>query len=513
MKYKPITGVWEITMGCNMRCKHCGSICENPQSDELTTKEALNLCEELGKLGFKHITLSGGEPTTREDWHVIAKGLRDNGIIPTMITNGWLIDEKIIDKAIEAGVNTIAISIDGLEETHDFMRKAGSFQRSIKALKLMGDKGIYSAVITTVNKKNINQLENMKNVFIESGVTTWQLQIGMPMGNLKENCELVLDNDGIDTIIDFGYKNLNDNKIKVHFADCIGYYNRKEMEVRKASSNSDYMWQGCGAGKHSLGILCNGDIVGCTSIRNKEFIEGNIRKTSLKHIWTSPETFKWNREIIKEKIDGFCSKCNYGDVCLGGCSNTRLCMEDSIYKENKYCSYYIAMNRKKEEIKVINDADNLFKNAEKLAKIGQFQLAELLLERALHLEQENIKFLNLYAYVNFMLKNYTIAKNINEKILEINHDDIYANKGLGLTLCKLGEVEKGIQYLKNAVKLTDYNYMEPYHDCAATLMEHDKIEEARSILEEARHISFDFVKANKELYDKLNISAIAEEED
>ena len=119
----------------------------------------------------------------------------------------------------------------------------------------------------------------------------------MPMGNLKENCELVLDNDGIDTIIDFGYKNLNDNKIKVHFADCIGYYNRKEMEVRKASSNSDYMWQGCGAaGKHSLGILCNGDIVGCTSIRNKEFIEGNIRKTSLKHIWTSPETFKWNRE-------------------------------------------------------------------------------------------------------------------------------------------------------------------------------------------------------------------------
>ena len=55
-----------------------------------------------------------------------------------------------------------------------------------------------------------------------------------------------------------------------------------------------------------------------------------------------------------------------------------------------------------------------------------------------------------------MLKNYTIAKNINEKILEINHDDIYANKGLGLTLCKLGEVEKGIQYLKNAVQLTDY---------------------------------------------------------
>ena len=38
--------------GMHMRCKHCGSICENPQSDELTTKEALNLCEELGKIRF-----------------------------------------------------------------------------------------------------------------------------------------------------------------------------------------------------------------------------------------------------------------------------------------------------------------------------------------------------------------------------------------------------------------------------------------------------------------------------
>ncbi len=511
MKYKPMTGVWEITMGCNMRCKHCGSICENPQNDELTTKEALKLCKELGELGFKHITLSGGEPTTRDDWHIIAKGLKDNGIIPTMITNGWLINEEIVDKAIKSGINTVAISIDGLEDTHDFMRKSGSFQRSIKALKLMKDKGMYSAVVTTVNKQNIDQLEDMKNVFIENGVTTWQLQIGMPMGSLKENCELVLGNDAIDKIIDFGYKSLDDNRIRIHFADCIGYFNVKEMEVRKASSNSDHIWQGCGAGKNSLGILCNGDILGCTSIRDREFIEGNIRETSLKDIWTSTKTFKWNRDITKEKIEGFCGKCKYGDVCLGGCSNSRLCMENSIYKENKYCSYYMAMDRKREEIAAIDDIDNLFENAEKLAGVGEFQLSQLLLERALYLKEDDIEFLNLYAYVNFMLKNYTIAKDINEKILEIDCKNIYANKGLGLTLCKLGEVEKGIQYLKNAVKLTDYNYMAPYHDCAVTLMEYNKIEEAKDILQQAREISLDFFEKNKDLYDKLNIFATTEE--
>ena len=123
-----------------MRCKHCGSSCQKALPDELTTEEALKLCDELGEMGFKWITLSGGEPTTRKDWYLIAKRLNDNGIIPTIITNGWLISEKILDQAMEAGVNTIAISIDGLEKTHDFIRKKGSFQKIMNALDLMQKK-------------------------------------------------------------------------------------------------------------------------------------------------------------------------------------------------------------------------------------------------------------------------------------------------------------------------------------------------------------------------------------
>jgi len=121
----PITAVWEITMGCNMRCKHCGFSCENALEGELTTEEALKFCDDLGELGFQWITLSGGEPTTRKDWDLIAKRLNENGIIPNMISNGWLMSEEIADRAVKAGINTIAISIDGLEETHDFIRKKG----------------------------------------------------------------------------------------------------------------------------------------------------------------------------------------------------------------------------------------------------------------------------------------------------------------------------------------------------------------------------------------------------
>lgn len=44
---KLTTAVWEITMGCNMRCKHCGSSCAEALPDELNTSEALEVCDQL----------------------------------------------------------------------------------------------------------------------------------------------------------------------------------------------------------------------------------------------------------------------------------------------------------------------------------------------------------------------------------------------------------------------------------------------------------------------------------
>lgn len=506
MEYKPVTAVWEITMGCNMRCKHCGSICENPQPDELTTEEALKLCEDLGKLGFRNITLSGGEPTTRKDWYIIAKGLRKNGIIPTMITNGWLMNEDIIDKAIEAQLGTVAISIDGLQETHDFIRRPGSFERDMKALELMNRKGLHSSVITTINKKNIDQLEEMKRVFIEKGVKSWQLQIGLPMGNLKKNSDMVLEPEAIDRIIDFAYENLSDNKIVICLADNIGYYNVKSMKVNRNFSKQETMWTGCAAGKYSIGILCNGDIVGCTSMRTKEYIEGNIRKTSIIDIWTNPDSFKWNRKIKKEDLEGFCSKCAYGDTCLGGCSNSRLCMENSIYKHNRYCSYHTFIRNKKEQINKIEDVNTLYNSALGLSEKRQFQVAGLLLERALQLDTKNLNVLNLYGYVNFMLKNYDDAKRANEEVLKLNNDNVYANKGLGLTLCKLGSIEDGLSHLRRAAELTDSSYMEPYHDFIIALIENNKINEAKEVLLKAKKVSEKFFNENKSLYDELKVS-------
>lgn len=487
MRNKPITAVWEITMGCNMRCKHCGSSCESALEGELTTEEALNLCDDLGKLGFKWITLSGGEPTTRKDWDLIAKRLNENNIIPNMITNGWSLNEELIDKAVNAGINTIAISIDGLENTHDIIRKEGSFKRSMSVLDLLKNKNINYSIITTINSGNIKELEELKSIFIEKGVMGWQLQLGLPMGNMAKNSDLVAKPSDIDIVIDFAHKAMLEDKIDIQLADCIGYFNIKEIEVRNHSLKTNvYEWDGCAAGKYTLGILHNGDIVGCTSIRNKEFIEGNIRTKRIEEIWENPDGFSWNRKMKKEQLKGLCKKCKYGNKCLGGCSNTRLTHGGSIYSENKFCSYNFALSRANSQFDMVESIEELYYKAKKFIERDNLQLAEMVLSKAIERGSENEEVLKLYGYTNFMLENYEESKIANKKLIAINSNDVYANKGLGLCFAKLGELDKGIEYLKKAINLTDEKFLDPYYDLAVTLLENNKKQEAINIIEEAR---------------------------
>ncbi len=504
IEYKPVTAVWEITMGCNMRCKHCGSSCENALEGELSTEEALRLCDDLGKLGFQWITLSGGEPTTRRDWHLIAKRLNDNGIIPNMITNGWLLNEEILYKAAEAGVNTIAISLDGLEKTHDFIRKEGSYQRVMHAFDLMKKNGNFYSAITTINNINIKELPDLKKILVEKGVHGWQLQLGLPMGNMARNSELLSAPQHMDDTIDFAFEAMKDGEIDMQLADCIGYYNLKEIQVRNKMSDSvEYAWTGCGAGKHSMGILHNGDILGCTSVRDRNFIEGNIRETPIAEIWNNPDNFAWNRKIEKSKLGGICGKCKYGRYCLGGCGNTRLTMGGDIYSENKYCSYNNAINKARQQFDRMDKVEDMKTRAGFFIERENFQLAELLLARALEFEGGNCELLSLYGYVSFMLENFEDARKANEKVLRVYPRDAYANKGMGLSLSRLGETERGIEYLKKAISYADESFTDPYFDLALVLMEKGDRQEALGILNEGRKKSKEFEARSQSLYEQL----------
>lgn len=456
MKYQPITCVWEVTMGCNMRCGHCGSSCENPLPDELTTQEALNLCGQIADLGLKWVTLSGGEPLTRADIHLLIKELHKKGVIVNIITNGWLLQEETVDKLQKSGIATVAVSIDGTREIHNKIRREGAFEHARKAFGLLKEKGIKTGAVTTITNQNIGILGELKEELIRMGVDTWQVQLGLPMGNLKDKPDLLLSPERVKEIIDFCYETAKEGRIKIFPADCIGYYTKKEMEVKRISYGTDMvaLWDGCNAGVRGFGILHNGDILGCTSIRDRSYIEGSIRERSLRDIWEDENSFLWRRKMTKEKLSGNCRICRYGSKCLGGCPNTRLTMNGDIYSENQYCVYNLTLKELEHKFEGIADPRELSSLAEGMIKQRAYQEAAAALAALLKQEPENVQALAAKGYAEYMCGNYEACRENNRKAMTLDPHNTYAVSGYAHALYKLGDREEGIKFMKKAASVS-----------------------------------------------------------
>src|SRR5690606_29946956 len=67
-RVRPIYCVWEITLACDLACRHCGSRAGKARPSELSTEEALSLADQLIELGIREVTLIGGEAYLRPDW-------------------------------------------------------------------------------------------------------------------------------------------------------------------------------------------------------------------------------------------------------------------------------------------------------------------------------------------------------------------------------------------------------------------------------------------------------------
>ena len=458
MVHKPITAIWEVTMGCNMRCGHCGSSCDERLPDELNTKEALDLVDQIADMGLRWITLSGGEPFIRKDLPLIVQRFTLRSVAVNIITNGWLVDSSLAGELKASGVSTVAISIDGTKKVHDSIRKSGSFLRLCNAITHLRSNGVAMGAVTTISNKNWHTLPELRKILIDLGVQSWQVQLGFPMGNFKERPDWVIDPEQVPAVIDFCYETSMEGGIKIFPADCFGYYTEKELIVRQNSGigNLVSVWSGCHAGVRSFGILHNGDILGCTSIREKSFVEGNIRNLPLAEIWCNPENFAWRREMSKELLLGDCAICIYGSRCLGGCPNTRLTMNGDIYSENQYCAYNLAIKELREHLMQESDTQWLITQAKQSIEKSDFQTAAFFADRALTLEAENKRALAMKGYAEFMCGNYSLCESANRKILELEPGDVYAMKGLGLALHMSGDKEQGLSYVEQAAKMTGY---------------------------------------------------------
>jgi radical SAM protein with 4Fe4S-binding SPASM domain len=321
---RPIYAVWEVTLQCDLACRHCGSRAGHARTDELSTAECLDLVRQMAELGVMEVTLIGGEAYLRDDWTDIIREIRRLGMSATMTTGGRGITAEKARAAKEAGLESASVSIDGNEATHDRLRGVkGSYQSAFQAMDLLRAAGVKVSTNTQINRLTLPELPELLEALALHGGHSWQLQLTVPMGRAADEPEVLFQPyEMLELFPLLGQlkKRADELRVRIWPGNNIGYFGPYES-VLKGNMPRGHM-ASCGAGRSTLGIEADGAIKGCPSLPTEAWTGGNIRDNSLKDIWERSAPLRYTRDRTVEDLWGYCRTCYYADECRAGCTWT-----------------------------------------------------------------------------------------------------------------------------------------------------------------------------------------------
>lgn len=336
LSHKLIYLFWECTVRCNLSCLHCGSDCSRdmkipdmPLSDFLNVLDIIKASMDPSKIT---VAITGGEPLMRSDLSKAGDSIFNRGFPWGMVTNGFLLTQNKLRELLDAGLQSMTISLDGLETDHNWFRgHKDSYKNALCAIGYAVDacrKGLLFDVITCVNQRNLKDLSRIKDLLISEGVNNWRLVSIFPKGRARDNKELALQGEQLRILLDFIVATRNENKIKASYG-CEGFLGGYEMEAR------DFPFY-CHAGIGIGSVLVDGSISACPSLR-ADYIQGNIYKDNFSDIWNNRFQVMRNRNWLKT---GKCAKCKVWNFCKGN----GLHLRPDKNGELLYCHYNTLVN-------------------------------------------------------------------------------------------------------------------------------------------------------------------------
>ncbi len=303
---------WESTLRCNLRCRHCGSDCKlQPGQKDMPLEDFLKVLDSVKAAGMDShrimIVVSGGEPLMRKDLEQCGRAFYEREFPWGMVTNGFALTPERFQRLLAAGMGSMTVSLDGLEADHDWMRGVpGSFRRAEQAIRMAcATEHLVFDVVTCVNKRNYPHLQQIKEFLLGCSLKQWRLFTVFPTGRAATDPELQLDREEFRGLMEFIKATRKEGRIKASYG-CEGFLGNYEGGVR----DNFYF---CNAGVSVAGVLADGSISACTSIR-ANYHQGNIYRDDFVKVWE--EGFQPYRKRDWMKKDD-CATCRYWKYCKG----------------------------------------------------------------------------------------------------------------------------------------------------------------------------------------------------
>lgn len=311
----PLYIAWEVTLNCNAQCIQCytDSGPNRKDANELNTREALDMIDQLAEAGVVVLAFSGGEPFMRKDVFTLISHAVKRGLLVNIATNGSTITEKTVKRLKESGIRSVTVSLDGATaEMHDRIRKfPGMFDRAVTAIKRLVKQDLRVGVSFTPMLLNYRDGPAVVQLAYDLGAAAINMSEYVPAGRGTHSLALPPE-----TLRDVLYKWIDmrreyEGRISVLWHDC-----RVALLVPPEERD---LYAGCGAGKTMARILSDGTLTPCVFLPNPV---GNFRTKTFREMWRDSSLLHAIR-TRKDIITGNCSTCEHKLIC-GGCRATSM---------------------------------------------------------------------------------------------------------------------------------------------------------------------------------------------
>ena len=300
----PLAGSFELTPLCNFNCKMCYVHLAKDQFSEsrlIPVDKWKSLMKQAHDLGMLKATLTGGECLTYPGFDEIYLYLLELGIVPSVLTNGYLIDSKRIDFWINNRPKNVQISLYGSSDD-DYEKVTGV--RCLKSvynnISMLRDADIPVTVTLTpsqyMQKNARSLLEMVASLHVPYHINASLITPRETTNRLKRDItnEQYIEIYKIDNEIKNGGRaNSKPSIIPAETTDCV---NEARYGLR------------CGGGRSAFFIQHDGNMIPCAGIDD---LKTNPLEMGFDKAWA-----ELNHLVESYLVPRECSDCVYSSVCL-----------------------------------------------------------------------------------------------------------------------------------------------------------------------------------------------------
>lgn len=282
----PLSGHFELTSQCNLRCKHCYTMFT--KEDSLSTKDIFNIIDQMEEVGTLGLVLTGGEIFARNDIVEILRYLYEKKFVLRLNTNGIFIDEEMVNQIKEfKNIYRIHISLYSADaKIHDeITNQKGSFDKTLNAIKLLKKAEFTIRINCSLMQINKDSYKEIKT------------DIGDKLGVEVHYDPFIYPKDDGSTSNMF--QTFDDSQVE----EFDIFQNRK-------GDNEEKKPKLCKAGFSFFSITEDGGLYPCLKMKRCYSNPlGDLTKTTFKDIWYNSDKIKFIRASLDNKLRN-CSICD-----------------------------------------------------------------------------------------------------------------------------------------------------------------------------------------------------------